>query len=129
MVHWAAAEDLVVASTLFPRKDIYKMTWKSPDDRTFNQIDHVLISRRFRTSITNVRTYRGADVDTDHFLVCAEAKLKLKRANQDTVNQQQKKFDTDKLKDPQCREEFCLEIRNRFSILNTIEDDETDIEQ
>ena len=68
LVYWAAAEDLVVTSTLFPNKDIHKMTWKSPDGRTLNHIDHVLATRRFRWSIKNTRSYRGADADTDHFL-------------------------------------------------------------
>ncbi|XP_076038139.1 uncharacterized protein LOC143023495 [Oratosquilla oratoria] len=121
LVHWAAAENLVVADTLFPRKDINKMTWKSPDGRTFNQIDHVPISRRFRSSLCNVRRFRGADADIDHFLVCADMKLKTTKLDSGVRDWQNKQFDNDKLKIPQVRDDFCLDLHNRFQALNFIE--------
>lgn len=65
----AASKNMVVASTRFPRKDIYKATWVSPDGVTRNQIDHVLIDRRHYSNLMTVRTYRGANIDSDHYLV------------------------------------------------------------
>jgi len=68
-IHFAASRGMVVRSTFFPRKDIHKATWRSPDQQTENQIDHVLIDGRFFSDITNVRTYRSANIDSDHYLV------------------------------------------------------------
>jgi hypothetical protein len=55
---------------------IYKYTWSSPDGKTHNQIDQVLVDRR-RQSILDVRSFRGADCDTDHYLVAAELRERL----------------------------------------------------
>jgi len=57
------------SSTQFPRKNIHKHTWVSPDGRYISQIDHVLIKNRYKSNITNVKSYREADVDSDHYLV------------------------------------------------------------
>lgn len=53
--------NLVITGTIFPYKPRLKITWISPDGRTENQIDHVLISKQHRTSILYTRTMRGAD--------------------------------------------------------------------
>ncbi|XP_058832921.1 craniofacial development protein 2-like [Topomyia yanbarensis] len=76
-VNFAASRGMVIRSTFFPRKDIHKVTWRSPDQVTKNQIDHVLIDGRFFSDITNVRTYRSANIDSDHHLVavCLRSKL------------------------------------------------------
>lgn len=76
-INFAASRGMVVRSTFFPRKDIHKATWRSPDQHTENQIDHVLIDGKFFSDITNVRTYRSANIDSDHYLVavCMRSKL------------------------------------------------------
>lgn len=69
LIDFAKERDLIVKSTYFQRKEIYKGTWRSPDGKTVNQIDHVLIEKSDEVSIKNVRTYRGPDGDSDHFMV------------------------------------------------------------
>ena len=39
--------ELVVMGTQFQHKDIHKLTWKSPDGRTRNMIDHTLVNRKW----------------------------------------------------------------------------------
>ena len=50
--------------SIFPHKLIHKATWRSPDDRTENHIDHICISRKFRRSWWDVRVLRGAGHQT-----------------------------------------------------------------
>jgi len=83
---------LVVKSTMFPHRNIHKYTWTSPDGKTHNQTDHILIDRRRHSSILDVRRFRGADCDTDHYIAVAKLRERL------TVNKQAaQKFDGGKI--------------------------------
>jgi len=55
LVNFATTKNLVVKSTVFPHRNIHKYTWTSPDCKTYNQIDHVLIDRRWHSSVLDVR--------------------------------------------------------------------------
>jgi len=67
--------ELLTGDTLFPHKQKHKMTWTSPDEKTVNQIDHILILRRMRTSLLDVRAMRGANVGSDHNLLRGRIKI------------------------------------------------------
>ena len=78
LVNFATSKNLVVKSTMFPHR---KYTWTSPDGKTHNQIDHVLIDRRWHSRVLDVRSFRGADCDTDHYLVIAKVREDWQWAN------------------------------------------------
>jgi len=69
IIQFVISKDLNERSTTFPLKDIHKETWYSADGRTANQIDHILISNRFRSAITDIRALRGTDIGSDHNLL------------------------------------------------------------
>ncbi|VDO85344.1 unnamed protein product [Schistosoma margrebowiei] len=84
-----AFNKLLIRGTIFPHKRIHKTTWISPDHTTENQIDHICINKKFRRTMEDVKIRIGADVASDHHLVVANLKLKLKRTGQ--VDKQQYK--------------------------------------
>ena len=77
LVNFATSQNLVVKNTMFRHRNIHKYTWTSPDAKTRNQIDHVLIDRRWQYSVLDVRSFRGAECDTDHYLVNATVRERL----------------------------------------------------
>ena len=52
---------LVIANTLFQQHKRRLNTWTSPDGQHQNQIDYILCSQRWRSSIQSAKTRLGAD--------------------------------------------------------------------
>ncbi|XP_061176934.1 craniofacial development protein 2-like [Saccostrea echinata] len=115
LVDFCQENKLVIGGTIFQHKNIHKLTWTSPDGHTRNQIDHVLINKRWRGTLQDVRALRGADVGSDHTLVLVKLKLKLRKIKKG--EQRSPQVDVSKLKDPTLMKSFQLEVKNRFTIL------------
>jgi len=80
---FATSKIMVVKSTMFLQGNILKDTWTSLDGKTHNQIDHILIDRRW-SSILDVRGFRRDDCDTDQYLVIAKVwkRFNLRKLNE-----------------------------------------------
>ena len=108
-------KNLELSKATVPTGEIHKLTWCPPppppppplNGRDKNQIDHLMINGTCRRSLQDVRVRRGADVGSDHHLVMANQKLKLRRNGPDKARQQQ--FDIIKLKEPT----FTLQLKNQ----------------
>ena len=70
---------LIIANTLFQQHKRRLYTWPSPDGQYQNQIDYIPCSQRWRSSIQSAKTRPGADCGTDHELLIAKFRLKLKK--------------------------------------------------
>ena len=64
------------------KKQLY--TWSSPDGQYQNQIDYVLCSQRWRSSVQSPKTRPGSDWGSDHELLIAKFRLKLKKIGKAT---------------------------------------------
>ncbi|KAK4876496.1 hypothetical protein RN001_009002 [Aquatica leii] len=103
---FAAANNLCVKSTMFEHKDIHKQTWVSNDGRTRNQIDHIIIDARHSSNIVDVRSLRGADADTDHYLVTAKIKIRLSTITNKKRTQRPIRWNTHRLKEEAIAAEY-----------------------
>jgi hypothetical protein len=102
---------------MFPHRNIHKCTWTSPDGKTYNQIDHILIDRRRHSSILDVRFFRGADCDTDRYLVVAKVRERLAVSKQAAQNFDAERFNLKQLSELEFRKQYQLKISNRFAAL------------
>ena len=76
-----------------------------------------------RRSLLDVKVYWGADVNSDHYMLLAQLKLKLMAV--DTNKQHRRVYDINRLKSQEVRRNFSIELKNRFAALAALED-ETD---
>ncbi|XP_008476273.1 craniofacial development protein 2-like [Diaphorina citri] len=95
---FASTHDMVITNTWFkqPKRRLY--TCKSPQDKPDkvmrNQIDFLLINKRFRNSCVTIRTYPGADIVSDHNPLVGDFRIRMKKAKKKTMPP----FDLAKLK-------------------------------
>ena len=75
---------LNIANTLFQQHKRQLYTWTSPDGQYRNQVDYSLCSQRWRSSIQSAKTRLGADCGSDHELLVAKFRLKLKKVGKTT---------------------------------------------
>ncbi|XP_042878322.1 craniofacial development protein 2-like [Penaeus japonicus] len=99
LLEFAKRHHLVVANTLHNHKLSRRTTWHSPDGVTHNQIDYILVDRRFQTGINRpkTRTFKKTDIGSDHNPVMMTFRKRLSKEKK--VSQRRTKFDLEKLKD------------------------------
>ena len=77
---------MIIGNTWFKQHPRRLWTWKSPDDNTKNQIDYILVDKRFRNGVINIKTVPGADCNSDHNLLVGKIRIKLKRTTRTIKN-------------------------------------------
>ena len=75
---------LVIANTLFQQRKRRLYTWTSRDGQYQNQIDYILCSQIWRSSIQSAKTRPGAGYGQDYELFTAKCRLKLKKVGKTT---------------------------------------------
>ena len=76
LIEFCQENALVIANTLFQQHKKRLYTWISPDDQDLNQIDYILCSQRWRSSIQSAKTRLGADCGSDHEFFITKFRLK-----------------------------------------------------
>ena len=103
---------LAIANTLYQQHKRWLYTWASPNGHYWNQIDYILCSRRWRSSIQSAKTRSGADCSSDHQLLFAKFRLKLEKVGKNT-----RSFRYDLNQNPY---DYRVEEMNRFKGLDLV---------
>ena len=105
LIDFCQENALVIANTLFQQHKRRLYTWISPDGQHRNQIDYILCSQRWRSTIQSAITRSEADCGSDHKLLIAKFRLKLKKVGKTT-----RPFRYDLNQIPY---DYTVEVRNR----------------
>ena len=104
-------------------EDKFDMIWSKAN---VMRIDHILVNSRFSNCVLDIRSFRGADCGSDHFLVAGKLKVTLKKI-ENRKESQSGLYDISKLSDPKVCETFhtniLSEIKRNQQNLNTNNDD------
>ena len=106
LVGFCQENTLVIANSLFLKQKRRLYTWTSPDGQYWNQIDYILCSQRWKSSIQSAKTRLGADCGSDHEFLIAKFILKLKK-----VRETIRPFRSDLNQIPY---DYTVEVANRF---------------
>jgi hypothetical protein len=99
---------------MFPHRNIHKYTWTSPDGKTHSQIDNFLVDRRRHSSVLDVRSFRAADCDTDHYLVVAKVRERLAVNKQRSQRFHVERFNLKKLNEVEGKGKYRVEVSNNM---------------
>ena len=113
LIEFCQENTLVIANTLFGQHKGRLYTWMSPDGQHRNQVDCILCSQRWRSSRQSAKTRPGADCGSDHELLIAKFRLKLKKVGKTT-----RPFSYDLNQIPN---DYTVEVPNRFKGLDLVE--------
>ena len=113
LIEFCQENALVRANTIFQQHKRRLYIWTSPGGQHRNQIDYILCSQRWRSSILSAKIRLRADCVSDHELLIAKFRLKLKKVGKTTrslrYGQNQNLYD------------YTVEVTNRFKGLDLIE--------
>lgn len=115
LLTFAVSNNLVVGNTCFQHPQKHKLTWRNPAGQDSAVLDYIMISSRFRSSLRDVRAMRGPDCGSDHYLVRARLKLRLRRAEHKKAATT--RLDWKQLMNTTRKYEYQIALSNRFTAL------------
>ena len=104
---------------MFQHQNIHKSTWN-----THNHNDHILRDGRWHSSILDLRSFRGADCETYHYLVVAKVRERLAVNKQAAQTFDVERFNLRERSELEFRKEYQIKISNKFSTLENFNDSE-----
>jgi hypothetical protein len=87
--------------------------------RTHNQINHILRDRRWHSSIFDVGLFRGANCDTDHYLLVAKIRERLAGSKREAQKFDVERFNFRTLNESEVRKNYKIKILRGMQLRRT----------
>jgi hypothetical protein len=81
-----------------------------------------LIDKRQHSNILDARSFRGADCDTEHYLVVAKLRERISISKRARQKFDLERFDLKKLDDVEIKKKYQVEISNRSAALESLDE-------
>jgi hypothetical protein len=86
-----------------------------------NLMDHVLIDKRRHSYTNDVHSFRGADSDTEHYLVVAKLRERISVSTRVRQHPDLERFDLKRLDDVEVKKKYQVEISISFADLESLD--------
>lgn len=111
LVQFCTEFNLTIMNTHFQQPNRRLYTWTSPGGVYRNQIDYIICQQRWKSMVQCTKTLPGADCGSDHELLTAVIKVKLKKIQRN--QNKRKKYDLENIPD-----NYPVTVYNRFQLLS-----------
>ena len=128
LLQFCAINNVTITNTLFKHSEIRRITWVSPDMKTRNQIDYIIVQQKIKPFVKNSRSYNSADIGSDHSLVMVNIEINPKKIRR--PKSVPTKYKVDKLcSDLDLRKTFQIKIGGFFEPLLRLDPDSLPIDE
>ena len=79
LLQLCAQLDLAITNTFFHQKKEHRYTWFHPRSKHGHTLDHIITRHRDLQNFCKVRVMRGADCDTDHMMIRAKLRVRIRK--------------------------------------------------
>ena len=120
LLNFCRDHDLFITNADFKHHERRRCTWQSPDGDYRNQIDFILVKNRWKTCVDNSRAYPGLDCWSNHNLVGAVVRLKIKK---NEFKSRRVRLNLEALSTPIVKETYNVQVNNTFEVLKLLDED------
>ncbi|KAK2712262.1 hypothetical protein QYM36_011074, partial [Artemia franciscana] len=86
LIDFCRDNELIITNTMFRHRERRQVIWRSPDGRTANMTDYIIVGKRWKSPVLSTVSIAGSDVDSDHVLVMPELRLRIWKPQQPKKN-------------------------------------------
>jgi len=106
---------MVIGSTMFQHKNVHKPTWTAPDRSFERYIDHMVIDARHMSDLMDIRSYRGGNMDSNHYLVIARMRARISNIKK-IRGERIRKFCISKLQDENMTNMYAKRLEESLAV-------------
>ena len=117
LIRFATSRSVVIATTFFNTRIYIGITCRTPEGRSFSQVDHLLIDLRHASHLMDVRSHRYGNVDSDHFFIVSRIRARIFNAKK-APGKKLEKYDYEKMMEPEKQEEYKRNLTEHLQELD-----------